>query len=81
MGVFQASTFMRLSNLCRWPLLRGEQSQSVGKAFIKSYGAVCQEGAVIVLACVSLCICVKAHPSLPDAAVVTQFGVGRQADF
>ena len=30
----------------------GEPSQSVGKAFLKSYGAVCLEGAVILLACV-----------------------------
>ena len=29
----------------------GEPSQSVGKSFIKSYAAVCLEGAVIVLAC------------------------------
>ena len=30
----------------------GEPSQSVGKSFIKSYAAVCLEGAVIVLACI-----------------------------
>jgi hypothetical protein len=30
----------------------GEPSQSVGKAFIKSYCAVCLEGAIIVLACI-----------------------------
>ena len=32
----------------------GEPSQSVGKSFIKSYAAVCLEGAVIVLACICL---------------------------
>ena len=30
----------------------GEPSASVGKAFIKSYSAVCLEGAIIVLACI-----------------------------
>ena len=30
----------------------GEPSQNVGKSFLKSYAAVCLEGAVIVLACV-----------------------------
>ena len=30
----------------------GEPSQSVGKSFIKSYAAVCLEGAIIVLACI-----------------------------
>ena len=30
----------------------GESGQSVGKSFIKSYAAVCLEGAVIVLGCI-----------------------------
>ena len=30
----------------------GEPTQNVGKSFIKSYAAVCLEGAVIVLACI-----------------------------
>ena len=30
----------------------GEPSQNVGKSFLKSYAAVCLEGAVIVLACI-----------------------------
>ena len=37
---------------CRWRLLRGESTQSVGISFLKSYVGVCLEGAVIVLACV-----------------------------
>ena len=32
--------------------LAGEPSQNVGKSFIKSYCAVCLEGAVIILACI-----------------------------
>ena len=31
----------------------GEPSQNVGKSFIRSYAAVCLEGAIIVLACIS----------------------------
>ena len=30
----------------------GEPSQQVGKSFIKSYCAVCLEGAIIILACI-----------------------------
>ena len=30
----------------------GEPTQNVGKSFIKSYAAVCLEGAIIVLACI-----------------------------
>jgi len=51
----------------------GEPSQSVGKAFIKSYGAVCLEGAVIVLACVIFSVFASSPPVVDtDAAVVTQ---------
>lgn len=51
----------------------GEPSQSVGKAFIKSYGAVCLEGAVIVLACVIFSVFASSPPVVdPDSAVVTQ---------
>ena len=32
--------------------LAGEPSQSIGKNFLKSYAAVCLEGAIVVLACV-----------------------------
>ena len=40
----------------------GESSQSVGKAFIKSYCAVCLEGAVIVLACVIFSVFASSPP-------------------
>lgn len=30
----------------------GEPSQSIGKSFVKSYGAVCLEGAIIALVCI-----------------------------
>jgi hypothetical protein len=51
----------------------GESSQSVGKAFIKSYCAVCLEGAIIVLACVIFSAFASAPPAVnSSAAVVTQ---------
>lgn len=50
----------------------GEPSQSVGKSFIKSYCAVCLEGAIIVLACVIFSFFASAPPVIdPDAAAVT----------
>jgi hypothetical protein len=51
----------------------GEPSQSVGKAFIKSYCAVCLEGAIIVLACIIFSLFASSPPVVdPDAAAVTQ---------
>lgn len=42
----------------------GEPSQSVGKNFIKSYCAVCLEGAIIILACVIFSLFVATPPSV-----------------
>jgi hypothetical protein len=51
----------------------GEPSQSMGKAFIKSYAAVCLEGAIVVLACVIFSLFASSPPIIdPDAAAVTQ---------
>jgi len=51
----------------------GEPSQSVGKSFIKSYCAVCLEGAVIVLACIVFSAFASSPPAVdPSAAAVTQ---------
>ena len=50
----------------------GEPSQQVGKSFIKSYAAVCLEGAIIVLACVIFSLFASSPPVVdPDAAAVT----------
>ena len=50
----------------------GEPSQSVGKSFIKSYAAVCLEGAIIVLACIIFSLFAATPPAVnPDAAAVT----------
>jgi hypothetical protein len=51
----------------------GEPSQSVGKSFIKSYCAVCLEGAIIVLACIIFSVFASSPPAIdPSAAAVTQ---------
>jgi len=51
----------------------GEPSQSVGKAFIKSYCAACLEGAIIVLACVIFSVFAATPPAVDtSAAAVTQ---------
>lgn len=51
----------------------GEPSQNVGKSFIKSYCAVCLEGAVIVLGCIIFSLFASNPPVVnPDAAAVTQ---------
>lgn len=50
----------------------GEPSQQVGKSFIRSYAAVCLEGAIIVLACIIFSLFASSPPSVdPDAAAVT----------
>ena len=49
----------------------GSPSQSVGKSFIKSYCAVCLEGAIIVLACIIFSLFASSPPIVnPDAAAV-----------
>ena len=51
----------------------GEPSQNIGKSFIKSYVAVCLEGAIIVLACIIFSLFASSPPVVdPDAAAVTQ---------
>jgi hypothetical protein len=51
----------------------GEPSQSVGRSFIKSYCAVCLEGAVIVLACVIFSVFAGSPPAIDTTvAAVTQ---------
>ena len=50
----------------------GEPTQNVGKSFIKSYAAVCLEGAVIILACVVFSLFTSSPPEInPDAAPVS----------
>lgn len=50
----------------------GEPTQNVGKSFMKSYAAVCLEGAIIVLACIIFSVFAASPPVVnPDAAAVT----------
>ena len=50
----------------------GEPSQNIVKSFIKSYAAVCLEGAIIVLACIIFSLFASSPPAAdPDASVVT----------
>ena len=46
----------------------GEPSQNIGKSFLKSYAAVCLEGAVIVLACIIFSIFASSPPAVDTSA-------------
>ena len=48
--------------------LAGEPSSSVGKSFIKSYTAVCLEGAIIVLGCIIFSLFADSPPVVDEAA-------------
>lgn len=51
----------------------GELTQSVGKSFLRSYAAVCLEGAIIVLACIIFSLFASSSPVVDsNAAAVTQ---------
>ncbi len=50
----------------------GEPSQQIGKSFIKSYAAVCLEGAIILLACIIFSVFAESPPVVDtDAAPAT----------
>jgi len=50
----------------------GEPSSNIGKSFLKSYAAVCLEGAIIVLACIIFSVFAASPPVVPaDASPVT----------
>ncbi len=46
----------------------GEPSQSIGKAFLKGYAAVCLEGAIIVLACIIFSVFASSPPMVDTSA-------------
>lgn len=51
----------------------GEPTQNIGKSFLKSYAAVCLQGAIIVLACIIFSVLAQSPPAVdPEAAAVTQ---------
>ena len=47
-----------------------EPSQQIGKSFIKSYSAVCLEGAIIILACVIFSLFASSPPEVDTSAAV-----------
>jgi hypothetical protein len=50
----------------------GEPSQNIGKSFLKSYAAVCMEGAIIVLACMIFSVFASSPPTVDaDAAAAS----------
>ena len=50
----------------------GEPSQNIGRSFLKSYVAVCLEGAIVVLACIIFSLFASSPPvDDPDVAAVT----------
>lgn len=44
----------------------GEPTQNIGKSFLRSYAAVCLEGAIIVLACIIFSVIARADPSFDE---------------
>lgn len=51
----------------------GEPTQSIGKSFLKSYCAVCLEGAVVVIGCIIFSVFAASPPNVnTEAAAVTQ---------
>lgn len=49
----------------------GEPTASIGRSFIKSYAAVCLEGAVIVLACIIFSVFAASPPVVIEGASPT----------
>lgn len=49
----------------------GEPSSHIGKSFLKSYAAVCLEGAIIVLGCIIFSIFTASPPSVNTSATAT----------
>ena len=53
--------------------IAGEPTQNVGKSFLKSYTAVCLEGAIVVLACIIFSLFATSPPVVDtSAAAITQ---------
>ena len=51
----------------------GEETSHIGKSFIKSFAAVCLEGAIIILACIIYSLFASSPPSVDmDSSAVTQ---------
>ena len=54
----------------------GEPTQNIGKSFVKSYAAVCLQGAIIVIACIIFSVFAASEPAVDASkAAVTQVWV------
>ncbi|MDO4566094.1 MAG: hypothetical protein Q4B42_02070 [Oscillospiraceae bacterium] len=49
----------------------GEPTSGIGKAFLKSYAAICLEGCIILLACVIYSAFAASPPAIADASLAT----------
>ena len=68
----QSSTAFIISSGNTVSSFAGEPSQNIGRSFLKSYAAVCLEGAIVVLACIIFSLFASSPPVVdPDAAAVT----------
>ena len=47
----------------------GEPSQNIGRSFLKSYAAVCLEGAIVVLACIIFSVFAASPPAIADSSL------------
>lgn len=47
----------------------GEPSSGIGKAFVKSYAAICLEGLIIVLACIIFSVFASSPPAISDTSL------------
>ena len=47
----------------------GEPSQNIGRSFLKSYVAVCLEGAIVVLACIIFSVFAASPPAIADSSL------------
>jgi len=66
------SVYGRFFRLYLYTAIAGEPSQNIGRSFLKSYAAVCLEGAIVVLACIIFSLFAASPPVVdPDAAAVT----------
>lgn len=47
----------------------GEPTQNIGKNFVRSYAGVCQEGAIIALACIIFSVFAASPPAIADSSL------------
>ena len=72
MDDFFDCTFIQRLHRFRYLLLQESRARISEEVFLKSYAAVCLEGAIVVLACIIFSLFASSPPVVnPDAAAVT----------